>query len=659
MTLLPRRHFRLIAVVATIALAVGSAIAPSSNSVAATNQPTAAQLKQIKALTTSASAKYKSTVSAKAKVKKANTDVENSKKAYAVAKKNAAPHKLAISKQAKVVASAQAAVTAAQAKLTALTKPAPSVTPTPSVSPTSTATPRPSATPSRSASATASPTPSASPTPVKKATKAQIAAAKKQITTAKANLAKKKAALAAANKKAAKVLAAASSTFQKLKTTSEARKAAIASQTAANAAYTRDLTALNAITSVVAYSGSTCLPGQRIGAETSWDCGVVTHVADGDTIDVKTDNGTIVIRTLGVQTPEIDHLPALAAQCGGYPAQKKLKSILAEGTVVQLRSMDAASYNTRTSEHRWYRSIFIKDSEGNFTVDSSEAMYKAGLSIWFPIGKAPGSNAYEAHYNLEYRILLEKAIAAKKGLWSKTLCPDPVIKGYNPQRQIDPIVWADADPAGSDTVYSEHILVKNPGYVTLDISGWKLRDTALNFYTFPKGTKIEPGRIIKVYVGKQGSRPSVSGEYYFGSKVTLFHNLEPSYFTGDGVYLSDRQGPKGSGGNMRAWFHYPCLSSTYAVTACTKPTVDTAIIPSGLGTKTPEEATTMLTSLRLKVAIEERVTTPDKVGKILAVDPVAGTRVEASTTVTLTVGIAAPTPSPTPTSTASPTATPR
>lgn len=658
MTLLPRRHFRLIAVVATLLLAFGSTVAPSSSSRAATNQPTATQLKQIKALTSSASKKYKTTVATRASAKKAAAKVKSAKKTYLTASKKAAPHKTAIAKQAKVVATAQAAVDKAQAKLNALTGVTPKASPTPSPTVSSTATPRPSA--SAAATQSASASPSASPTPVaKKATKKQIAAAKKAAAAAKADLVKKKATLAAANKKAAKVLAASKSAFAALKTANTALASATAAEKTAKAAYTTDLRALNAITSVVPYSGSTCLPGQQIGEETSWNCGVVTHVADGDTIDVKTDDGTIVIRTLGVQTPEIDHLPALAAQCGGYPAQKKLKKILPEGTVVQLRSMHPASYNSRTSEHRYYRSIYIKDEAGNFTVDTAETMYSNGLSIWFPIGEAPGSGVHESQYNLSYRILLEKAIAGKKGLWSKKLCPDPVIKGYNPQRTIDPIIWADVNPAGSDTVYSEHILIKNPGYETLNIAGWKLRDTALNFYTFPKSATIEPGRVIKIYVGKQGDRPSAPEVYYFGSKSTLFHNLEAGHFTGDGVYLSDRQGPKGSGGNMRAWFHYPCLSNTYAITECTKPVVDTAVIPSALGTKTLSEATAELKSLRLKVKVVERATTAEQVGKVLAVSPVAGTRVQASTTVTLTIGIATPTPTATPSPTASPSASAR
>lgn len=440
-------------------------------------------------------------------------------------------------------------------------------------------------------------------------------------------------------------------------------------QVAAENSYKTNLTRLNAITSVYPYSSDICVPGQEIGPETSWDCGVVTSVADGDTITVKTDSKSLVVRTLGVQAPEVDHLPAMPAQCGGFQASAYMKRVTPVGTVVQLRSRAYNSYNERTSTHRYYREIYIKDSNGNFTVDTADELYKRGLAIWFPLAVTPGSGHYESLPNKRYFQELTAAIAQKKGMWSTTLCPDAAIDGYDPQRDITPKIWAQMDPPGVDNVAgpsdtrAEYIVVKNPLTSTrsLDLSYWKIRDTALNFFMFPKGTLVKPGHVVKVYVGKGTNVPS-RGLYFFNLTRPLFQNFDPAlyrssgYLLGDGVYLTDRQGPNHSGGNMRAWFHNPCIDSAGAYTAsCGTLVKDQVAIPNVV-TQTQSAATAALKAAHLGVKIIKTVDAA-RVGKVTAQSVTPNTRVDVDTVITLTIGVA-PTPTPTPTPSQSATSTP-
>ena len=442
-------------------------------------------------------------------------------------------------------------------------------------------------------------------------------------------------------------------------------------QTTAQRSYESNLARLNAITSVHPYSSDLCVPGQEIGPETSWDCGVVTSIADGDTIDVKTDTGTITVRTLGVQAPEVDHLPALPAQCGGPQASAYMKRVTPIGTVVQLRSRAYKSYNTRTTAHRYYREIYIKDANGNFTVDTADELYKQGLAIWFPLAVVPGSDHYESLPNKRYFQLLTTAISQKKGMWSTKLCPDAVIDGYDPQRDIQPQIWALMDPPGVDNVggptdtRAEYIVVKNPLTSTraLDLSYWKIRDTALNFFMFPKGTLVKPGHVVKVYVGKGKNNPA-QGIYYFNLPRTLFQNFDATlyqttgYLLGDGVYLTDRQGPNRSGGNMRAWFHNPCVNSAGAYTStCGSLTTDQVTVPNVVA-QTQADAVAALRANHLGYRIV-KIVNADFVGQVVEMSVLPISRVDVDTVITLTIGTA-PTPAPTPTESTSvtPTATP-
>lgn len=490
-----------------------------------------------------------------------------------------------------------------------------------------------------------------------------IAAAKVAVQNAAAKVETCQKELTAATTRVTQLKAVVTS-LQPAVTKAAARVAALnAAKTAAQNSYQSNLNRLNAITSVTPYSSDICVPGQEIGPETSWDCGVVTSIADGDTITVKTDTGSLTVRTLGVQTPEVDHLPAMPAQCGGYEASAHMKRTTPVGTVVQLRSRAETSFNAHTNARRYYREIYIRDSDGNFTVDTADELYSRGLAIWFPLAVVPGSNHYEAVPNKRYFQKLLTAISQGKGMWSTKLCPDATIPGYDPQRDITPKVWALMDPPGIDNVKgpddsrAEYIVVKNPLTSTrpLDLSYWKLRDTALNFFMFPKGTLVKPGHVVKVYVGKGKNKPS-EGLFFFNLSKPLFQNYNATlyrktgYLLGDGVYLTDRQGPNHSGGNMRAWFHNPCVTSSGSYTAsCGTLKTDQSAVPSVIGLL-QNDAVNALKASHLSVRIT-KVVDATKAGKVTAISTPAGTRVDVDTVITLTVAVApVPTPTPSPTS---------
>ena len=160
-----------------------------------------------------------------------------------------------------------------------------------------------------------------------------------------------------------------------------------------------------------------CPPGLEFGGESIWETGTVQAVTDGDTVEVKTCRGVLEVRQIGIQATETakpDHL----SQCGADEATNFMKKMLPIGSEVQLRATNYASSNNYQEVARPFRTIYAKDSEGQFTINVQAKLLSAGLSLWFP------NSTNEYFHNLEYLTLLNKAAEEKIGLWSKTLCPN-------------------------------------------------------------------------------------------------------------------------------------------------------------------------------------------------------------------------------------------
>ncbi|MFP5321946.1 MAG: thermonuclease family protein [Acidimicrobiia bacterium] len=78
-----------------------------------------------------------------------------------------------------------------------------------------------------------------------------------------------------------------------------------------------------------------CASNQPAGRPAGSDTGVVTHLVDGDTLDVRIDGRTERIRLIGVDTPE-SVAPNRPVQCYGAEASTFLATLVPEGTEVRL-----------------------------------------------------------------------------------------------------------------------------------------------------------------------------------------------------------------------------------------------------------------------------------------------------------------------------------
>lgn len=95
---------------------------------------------------------------------------------------------------------------------------------------------------------------------------------------------------------------------------------------------------LRALLTVAALAALTVACTPRTPTEPTQDTTAVDYVLDGDTIEVTDAAGSSQrVRLLGINTPEVPHDDE-PGQCGGEAAAEQLRTLLPEGTAVELIS---------------------------------------------------------------------------------------------------------------------------------------------------------------------------------------------------------------------------------------------------------------------------------------------------------------------------------
>jgi endonuclease YncB( thermonuclease family) len=290
-----------------------------------------------------------------------------------------------------------------------------------------------------------------------------------------------------------------------------------------------------------ARSRGPCIPGQARPICYHWK-GVVTHVADGDTFDVRVRGaGQFRVRVASINAMELTHYSTDPSQrrgeCHAVTATNRLENLIG-GRRVRLSAQDPAS----SSGNRKRRSVAIWmggkwTDVGQILINEGHAFFLAGSSEW----------AHNRHYSRGAQV------AARNGanLWDTDYC------GSGPEDGARLRMWVNWDADGSDSPRKrgEWARIKNVGSSDVSIGGWWFRDSSLRRYRFPAGAVIPAGRSIRVIVGR---RPSWDSDrqtrFYWPQSSSVFENVS-SRGLGDGGYLFDSQG------DLRLWMMYPCRIS--------------------------------------------------------------------------------------------------
>jgi len=246
---------------------------------------------------------------------------------------------------------------------------------------------------------------------------------------------------------------------------------------------------------------------------------VIVRIVDGDTFIVRYfgDKKDTRIRFLGLQAMEMHPKPyGVRNDCWADDAKKRLTELT--GGVGNMVILLAKDPSTKIRD-RFARHVFTQVS--GKTVNVVKTLIKEGLAFPFP-------HITEDTYNKEYTILAKKSKSKGVGLWSADNHCDTPSDSCGSSFELS----VNYDAQGNDykNLNGEWVRIKNTASVSVNLSHWWLRDSALNFFRFPSGTILPSGKVIIVYGGEGENNASA---LYWRNKTPIFDNF------GDSVYLVD------------------------------------------------------------------------------------------------------------------------
>ena len=263
-------------------------------------------------------------------------------------------------------------------------------------------------------------------------------------------------------------------------------------------------------------------------------------VNDGDTMDVDVlrdgTSATRRIRFAGVQAMEQTNYSPRYRQgdCHAVEATERVERLVRRSKwKVRLSAEDPFSM----SQRRYVRWVSVK-VHGRWT-DVGTILMREGLALWW-------SSSREWATNASYSTLLQRAIAAKRGLFD----PDACGVGPSAASPLSLLVNWDADGPDNANPSGEWAEIRNLDPVNaVSLRDWYLRDAGLRSYLFPPQAVIPPSGSLKVNVGTFGDDATI---FPWGLRTAVFGNVSRETGTGDGAYLFDPLG------NIRASMVYPC-----------------------------------------------------------------------------------------------------
>lgn len=207
----------------------------------------------------------------------------------------------------------------------------------------------------------------------------------------------------------------------------------------------------------------------------------MTHVEDGDSIDVETGTETLEVRLIGVNAPD-------RGECLADESRDFLAEAL-EGETVNL---------DLRGEDQFARVLAVVLLDGD---DVNHRLVKRGLAL--ATTPTEGEGLSDAYVTTEDRAFLEGV-----GLWHPSAC-GPATQA---DIEIDPRSSVPNPPGPDDDVLdAEGIELKNVGATQVDMSGWLLRDeSSRHRHMLSSGTVLQPGGSLFVSSSDPGWSPGGS-----------------------------------------------------------------------------------------------------------------------------------------------------
>lgn len=266
------------------------------------------------------------------------------------------------------------------------------------------------------------------------------------------------------------------------------------------------------LTLVVLLSGVAAGPAQVTAAPPDGRTATVINVVDGDTIDVRFQNGTTsTVRLLGVDTP--DPRGAVSPEEFGFPvtaaADAHLKTEADAATRFvreqlageQVTLVSTPEADDRGSFDRLLRYVLVEGESVN------EALLRRGHA-----------RVFESSFTNRsvYRDLVADAMAADREVRS--------FEGSSRASAATSVAVSatqiDAPGSEFDNLDAETVTLLNTGNEPLSLAGWTVRDTTMHVFTFGD-RDLAPGETVTIVTGEgEATRSTV----YWGRDAPVWNN---------------------------------------------------------------------------------------------------------------------------------------
>ncbi|MFB6311662.1 MAG: lamin tail domain-containing protein [Salinirussus sp.] len=257
----------------------------------------------------------------------------------------------------------------------------------------------------------------------------------------------------------------------------------------------------------------------------------VTDVVDGDTIDVRYQNGTSdTVRLLGIDTPEV-HVENDPAEFEGVPETD------AGATCLREAGHAASEYVDRRLEQQKVTLVFDNEADRRGSYGRLLAYVTLdGRNINLELVAEGYARVYDSEFTHADRFYAaeSEAQSAVIGLWqcTKVGSATPIATAESNALSLMEI---HADAAGNDNenLNDEFIVFENTGEQPLELAGWTISDAAGHTYVVPSGVSLDPGQMLTLYTGDGTDNATA---LYWGSETAIWNN------DGDTVFVSNSTG---------------------------------------------------------------------------------------------------------------------
>lgn len=232
---------------------------------------------------------------------------------------------------------------------------------------------------------------------------------------------------------------------------------------------------------IVGCGGGGSSPDSSTGPVGDGPVGVVTWVADGDTIEVEVADELIDVRLVALNTPD-------QGECYADQAQDHLVETLRDHTV-RLEIVGEDQFG-RTLAH-----VFDGDRHVNLEL----------VTLGLALASTPGESDAHGEAIPEAE---EEAYTSGRGLWAATACGTD---GPIPRVVVDPDRSV-VDPEGPDdeNMGAEMIAIVNDGSQPIDLTGWIVRDESTRHRFTVGGLALDPDETLTIPSSDPGWDPGDS-----------------------------------------------------------------------------------------------------------------------------------------------------